>query len=308
MTRTLLVLPMLALVLSLGACFKSVTKVTIANDATGTVETSNQFNAEAIESMMDMVMAMAPEGEGDMDQLEEAIDEMKGAFDAKKMEAQMKKAGIEVSESKAIDQDGWKGFSMKGKIADVNKAVAEMRKKMTENAKKADLPAGVPSELTNFSPRFLKTADPKVGKIVILPSMEKMFEQMDEDPFEALDEMPDEMRDMMDAQIETFKEMFMGNELDLTMEFVLPGELVSVTGAKKTGAKSFKFTMKGKDLTIDNAKGLFGIKKGISATFKIPEGCKIVFADPNAKKDEKGKDKEKEKNKDKKKGGLKIGG
>ena len=105
-----------------------------------------------------------------------------------------------------------------------------------------------------------------------------------------------------------FKQMLSVEDMALEIILNLPGKIVSTKGCKKSGENGIKFTFKGGDIGIDNLSSLFGFKDGISATFEIPEGCKIQFKDKKSAK-QTGKDGEEEKGDEKKKkGGLKIGG
>jgi hypothetical protein len=95
--------------------------------------------------------------------------------------------------------------------------------------------------------------------------------------------------------------------MKMEMVFTLPGKILDVKGAKKEGDNGIKFAFSGSEINLDGLKTMFGFKNGISATFEIPEDCKIKFEDKKAAGDKAQDAKEEEEPKEKK-GGLKIGG
>lgn len=294
---------LLAVSFALVGCIKSDTKVKIMADGTATLEVSNTYNAEAIDSLVDMVTGMveAQGGEADMGEMEEGLDKMKEAFDGKKAETDMKEAGVEVESTTAVDKDGWKGYTLKGKVTDVNKFVAQMEKKAKAEAEKETDDNPLAAGLAGFSPKFYKTDDATIGEIVLMPSLEEALAGMEEQMGE-LEDMPDEQRDMINGMVEGMKAQFMGNDVSLTMEVELPGDVVSAVGAKKVGDKTVRFSLKGQDMNLDGMKTMFGMKAGVSAKFKIPEGCKITFVEKKAPEK-----KTEEAPEEKKSGGIKIG-
>jgi hypothetical protein len=133
-----------------------------------------------------------------------------------------------------------------------------------------------------------------------------MMEGMPMD-LDALEEMGDTERDMVEGMLDEMKGRFFADQMKMEMVFTLPGKILDLKGAKKEGDNGLKFAFSGSDINLDGMSTLFGMKNGVSATFQIPEDCKIKFEDKKAPGD-KVQDDAKEEEPKEKKGGLKIGG
>ena len=125
---------------------------------------------------------------------------------------------------------------------------------------------------------------------------------------EELEDLGDDELDQLEQSMEMFKQMLSVDDMALEIIINLPGKIVATKGCKKSGENGLKFTFKGGDIGIESLSSLFGFKDGISATFEIPEGCKIQFKDKKGEAKAEADDAKKDEEKKEKKGGLKIGG
>jgi hypothetical protein len=297
---------------ALGGCIKSKVTSTIAADNTATLQIRYSLKLEAIERMKEMAAMAEDQGvEGAGAEATGQIDEVLKIVDEKAAVEELKKTGVEVVSSKAEEKGGWKTLEIQGKVADVNawveKAGKEADKKRAKAAEDDSNPlAKLGGAGGSLSPRFYKTADPKIGQVVLIPELSGSMDGMG---MPDLGEMDDEQRDMMEQMLQSVLAQFSADEMAMEMAVTLPGKITGAKGGKIVDGNTLVVATKGTDITLESMSSLLGLKNGVSATFEIPEGCKIVFADPPAadtKKEEPAKEGE-EDGKKPKKGGLKIG-
>lgn len=319
MKRFLIALTVLALCLGGTACVKFGAKGDVKADGSVALSMNFGIKGEALEMLRAQLESMADmageEAGGDLDEALEKFDEVDGMFDEARLKAKMKESGIDVTSSKITETGGWKNVEIQGVIKDVNawvdKMAAETKKELAKAEESGEMPFALPKNLA-LTPRFFKTTEQGIGELQIFPPLASLFEGLDENPLDALD-MLDDMDESELQQFEQYMDMMKGmfslNEMSFEMTVNLPGEVTAVKGLKKVGTNGVRFGISGDALTLDNIKGLFGLKEGVSARFKIPAECKINFVDrpaktaPPAKKDAQESDAEEEK----KKGGVKIG-
>lgn len=276
--------------LLLPGCIRSKVELTVNGDNTATIKNATSVKTEAIEAIKGFIEASGAEGGDGISNIQDMADE-------KKMVREMKETGIEITSSKAISEGGWKGAQVEGKIADVNEWVKKSAAKAKEKAEDSD--TGLAGGMDRLSPRFFKTDKEGVGRIRIMQAnFSGMPAEMD------LDEVDDETREAIQSQIDVMGAMFGLQEMSMEMIVTLPGKVIETKGCKKAGENKVSFAMKGTDMNVDGMKTMFGLKDGVSATFEIPEGCKIRFEDPAVKPEPKpAKDEAAE---EKGKGGLRI--
>jgi hypothetical protein len=302
--KRLLVLSLVGALSLTGGCVKMTNKATINNDASGTVSMNFALNTQAIEQLKSMMEGVGDMGGGgQIDEANEALDTLEAMFDEKKFTEKLKGVGLEITSAKRGDKDGWKTMDVEGKFSDINVWIEKSAKDAGKEAEKFGMPMG--KDFGTMTPKFYKTDRPNVGEIVLIPAMDTMMQDMPMD-LEMIEEMGDEERDMIEGQMDRMKTMFFADQMKMEMVFTLPGKILDVKGAKKEGDNGIKFAFSGSEINLDGLKTMFGFKNGISATFEIPEDCKIKFQDkkaPDAEKAQEPKEEPKEK-----KGGLKIGG
>ena len=278
----------------LGGCMKNVMELKVNNDATAEITRSEAINSEVREMMITQMEAM---GGGD----ENALEEINSIGDEKKAAEELKKLGAEVTEAKKTSEGAFEGSVVKAKIKDVNEFLKNMSKKAKEKTAEASQDQAPPIDPSKMTPKFFKTDDPAIGKLQIMgPIDTTAIGPMD---LSQLDEMGDEEREAMEAQLDMMSQMMDLPSMLMQIKVTLPGEIVKTSGCKKTGEKEVTMSFKGTDISIDGMKDFFGLKNGVTATFKIPEDCKIKFQD--AKKPAK-KTEEKTEESGDRKGGLKI--
>jgi len=305
MSRTIPFVLALAAAIAFSACTKMSHKATVNADNTGSLVMKMSYKTEAIENLKSLASQMGGgEDGGEMDENLKKLDE---AFDEKKISEKLKKQGLEVKSTKAVEKDGWKGVEVEADIKDVN-AWVEAAGKESEKSKDDDHsmgPMSMPGGNMNFAPKFYKTDTAGVGEIVLIPPMNEAMEGMGNMP--DLDEMDEDQRAMVEAMMDNIKAQLSVDEMLVEMTIKLPGAVAAVKGCKKVDDHTVLWTMKGADMTLDGVKTMFGMKDGVSATFQIPEGCKINFADPPKKAAKPAEEKKDETEPKEKKGGLKIG-
>ncbi len=289
----------------LTGCLKAKMTMNVKNDATGAMTMGMTMKTEALESLKGMMESMGDMGGAEMEQAEEAFDEMEQMFDEKKVAQMFKDQGMDVTKATKVDEDGWKGFELEASMKDVNvyiqKAAAEQKKQVES----MDVPFSPDVPLT---PTFYKTSDPKVGQLVLLAPIAELLGDDIPIDLEELEDLGDEELEAMEMYLDTFKSMLSVDEMKFEFVINLPGKVQETKGCKKSGENGMKVSFSGGDISADNLVDMMGFKDGISCTFEIPEDCKIVFQDRKAKgksnsNSEATPDKAKEK-----KGGLKIGG
>lgn len=305
MIRNFCALLAIASFLLLPACMKMETKMGIKPDNTGTMALKVSMKVEVIDQMKGMMEQAGAEAGDKLDKLNEAIDE-KAAVE------KLKKQGVEITSSKTVDKDGWKGFEIEGKIADVNafteKAAKQAEEDAASDSEGADS-SGMSGAFSEMALTFFKTADPAVGTMQIMPPLGDMMSKMGggENPLARLDEASEEELQMIEGQFEMMKGMFALDQMAMSIVVGVPGEIVSMKGCTKTeDGKGVVYGMKGGDINLSSIKTMMGLKEGVSVDFKIAEGCKLVFKD-RPKKDAEAATPKKEEKKAEKKGGLKIG-
>ena len=298
---------LLVAVVGLSGCVKVTSKLDVKNDASAGMTLNFGVKSEAIETIKGFMESAADSGagEGQIEQAQEAFDEIESMFDEKKMAAKLTEAGVNVKSATSTEKDGWKNMAVVGELKDINAWLAKMRKQSEKGAQDSDLELPFdPANISEMLPNFYKTDKQGVGRAVLIPALAELFDgELPIDP-EDLDELGDEELDMIESQIDMMKTMLSLDEMKMEMIVNLPGKILSTKGCKKSGDNGIKFRLSGDSLSLDGMKNLFGLKDGISATFEIPEGCKIQFKDAESTE---GGEAEKEK-KTEKKGGLKIGG
>ena len=309
MMRVMSLFLALAMIAGAGGCVRTETSSTVMNDGTGSISMKMTYKVEAIEMMRAQIeMAIdqldgGEEAQGALDQL----DQLDNMFDAKKIAAKLKEQGLEVTKAELVEKEGWKGMEIQATFSDVNAWIAKAQKAAEASKKDSDSPLSIMNgEQPLLIQGFYKTADPAIGQVVLLKKPD--LSKMSAGPLGGLDEledMDDQMREMMEMQFDMMKSMFSVDQMTQSMKVTVPGPIVETVGCKKDGENAIVFKMSGADMTVDNLQNAFGLKEGVSATFRIPEGCKIQFQDP-PKKDEQKPPAEGEE-KDTKKGGVKIG-
>lgn len=299
MNRITTLTALLAVVLGLGACMKVEQKFTFTNDNTATLSQSMSYSVETIETIIAMAGSQMPE-----DALEK-LEGLESQVSEENVRKEMKEQGVEVTKFTASSKDGWKGFVVEAKVADVNAWLKKAGEGASEAMNEAGMDNPFGSAMDGLSPKFYKTDKQGVGRIVLLPAMKGAMADMPNP-----DDMSDEELDMADAQLQMMKSMFALDEMLIRMEVTLPGKVLSVTGGKKIEGKenSFRFEMKGTNFSIDGLSTMFGMKDGVSATFQIPEGCKITFQDEKKAEPKKTEEEAPSDEAKPKKGGLKVGG
>lgn len=294
---------LLVAVVGLTGCVKMTTQADLKNDASGTVTFNFGVKTEAIETIKGFMESAADQGAGEeqIEQAQEAFDKIDEFFDEKKVAETMKEMGIDVKSATKSEKDGWKSMAVVGGIKDINAWLAKAAKQQQKELEKAEI--DIPLDPSKLMPAFYKTDKQGVGKVVLIPALADLFGgELPFDP-EELDELGDEELDMIESQLDMMKTMLSVDEMKMEMILNLPGKILETTGCKKSGDNGIKFAFAGNSINLDGVKNLFGFKNGISATFEIPEGCKLQFKDAAAKEGG-----EKKEDKDEKKGGLKIGG
>lgn len=293
------------LAMGLTGCLKMNTTIDVKNDASGSVKMNVSVNTEAIETIKGLMDSMGDVGGAEVEQLEEAFSEIESLFDEKKVAQQMKEAGLEVTKAEKTEEDGWKGVRVEATVKNVN----EWLDKAAEQQKKDLEDLDIPIPLNGLNPTFYKTADQGVGEIVLVPPLTEILGGDLPIDLEELEDLGDDELDQLEQGMEMIKQMIPGFD-DMKLEIVvnLPGKVLTAKGCKKSGENGMKFIFKGGDINIENLSTLFGFKDGVSATFEIPEGCKIQFTDRKVDGEKAGDDAKKDEEKKEKKGGLKIGG
>lgn len=305
MKRIVFLSLVLACSFGLQSCLKMGATTEVKNDASATVAFSFQVNTAAIEAIKELVDGVGGGGE-EMEQALEAFDQIDELFNEKKIGEKLKEAGLDVTSAKAGSRDGWKTMEVKAAVKDLNAFLKKAEKDQKEEVE--DLPIDLPfGDIGSMVPAFYKTSTQGVGKVVLIPAIGDLLNDASFD-LEQLEDLADDELEQIEAQIEAMKLMLSLDQLKLEVALTLPGKVVKTKGCKKVGENGLKFALKGGDLNIDGVRSLFGLKDGVSATFQIPQGCKIVFKDEPTEKKGKGKDhNESEDQKTEKKGGLKIG-
>jgi hypothetical protein len=304
--RKLVLIPILAVAVVTGGCFKLSSESTINNDGSMAVKLAMTHKAEILEmikAQIDQAIEMVGEDNPQITKARDQFAKIGAAFDEKNAAAEWKKLGLEVSKSSSTDKDGWKGFEIEGSA----KNVAEYNKKQEASRKAAESRASDPMsggpDPSAFSvprmPRFYKTDQPNVAKVVLAwrdPSkQDAMFEQekLDDDQKEKLEMGLDQARTMMDL-----------DSLKIEMKYKLPGKILSVSNCKQEGDHTLVFSLLGTGLTADSMPQLMKLP---TATIQIdPKEFKIPLEDepkaesrPASRKVEKpAKDEEEKKNKD----------
>ena len=298
---------LLAVICALGlpSCVKMSSSTTVKNDASATMTFDMGVKMEAIEAIKEQMEALGEMGGEEMEEAQEKFDELEEMFDEKKLSAKLKEMGLEVVSSKAVEEDGWKGMKVSAKCADINKWRETVKKKAEAEDEGGDGPWGQMgmNDVGTMVPTFYKTSNPKVGEVVLIPPLAGDDMELPID-LEELDELGDEELDMIEAQIEMVKGMFSVSDMKMTAKLTLPGPILSTKGCKKSGESTLVFNMSGDDINLEGLKTMFGMKDGVSATFTIPEDCKIKFLEKKEAKKQEATDAAEKK--EKKKGGLKI--
>jgi hypothetical protein len=299
---------------TLTGCFKTEVKIVVNNDATGTISSNAGYSLETLEKIAEMVENL-PEGvEMPAGDPLEQLEKIESEFTEKKMVASAKENGVEVTSSKQYEKDGWKYVDLQGKIKDVNAWVVASEKStksaLSEGEVK-DSPLGALGE--GFSGiKFYKTDKEGVGEVELMQPMEDVDLSGAGLPG-GLDgeEVPEGMDEMIEAMVEGMKERFGLNDLSMKITVTLPGKVLKTTGCTKDpqNEKQVSFSFSGASISMDGVKDMFGMKKGVRATFQIPKDCKIKFQVRKAKPAKKAAEDKAEKpdDKKKKKGGLGIG-
>ena len=307
MLRILLATFAVASLLVLPSCMKMEMKNNFNADNTGTISMKMSIKTEVIDNIRAMT-----ESAGGEEGARESLDKVTEATDEKANVEKMKNSGVEIISSKTVDKDGWKGFEIEGKIADVNAYCEKAAKIMELEAASAGSEGGRgPMDTSDFGEMalsFFKTADPAVGSMQIIPPMGDRMSAMGgaDNPLARLDEASEEELQMFEGMMEMMKGQFALDQMSMSMVIGVPGDIVAMKGCTKTeDSKGVVFNMKGGDINIASIKTMMGLKEGVSVDFKIPADCKITFKE-RPKKDAPAPAKE-EKKKEEKKGGLKIG-
>ena len=279
MKRILIPFLTIAVAATLAGCLKTETKVTINNDATGTINTKMAYSLDSLESIAEQLENL-PEGVEIGEDPLEKLEKMETEFTEKKLVAAAKETGVEVTSSKEYEKDGWKTVELAGTIKDVNARIAASTK--ASKAKMAE--AGNDSPFSamggSFSGiKFFKTDNPNVGEVELMAALD--IDMGEAGLPEGMDpsEMPEEMEEMMEAMFDTMKERFGINELSTKLTVVLPGKVRKTTGCTKNpqNEKEVTFNLSGASFSMSGVKDMFGMKDGVRATFEIPKDCKLKF-------------------------------
>jgi hypothetical protein len=307
--RKLVLIPILAVALVSGGCFKLASESTVNNDGSAVVKLAMSHKSEvldAIKAQIDQAIEMMGEDNPQIAKVKEQIDKLGAAFDEKSVVAEWKKLGLDVAKSSSTDKDGWKGFEIEGSA----KNIAEYIKKQEASRKAAESRASGPMsggpDPAAFSvprmPKFYKTDQPNVAKVVLGwrdPSKrDAVFEQ------EKLD---DEVKDQIEMQLDQARTMMDLDNLKIEMKVKLPGKVLSVSNCKQEGDNTLVFSLLGSGISADSMPQMMRLP---SATLQIdPKEFKIPLEDepktesrPASRKVEKpAKDEEEKKNKDEEK-------
>ncbi len=305
MIRTFLTALVAAALIILPSCMKGEQKVNFSPDNTATLAFKMSMKTEVIDNMKAMIEQAGGEEGGDQ------LDKLSEAIDLKTTEEKLKKQGVEIISSKAIDADGWKGYEVVGKIANVNEFCEKTAKTFDEELASAAKESGgahMGSDMGKMVLAFYKNEDPALGTLQIIPPMGDLMEQFggEENPLSKIDEASEEELQMMEGMMEMMKQQFALDQMGMSMNIGVPGEIVALKGCTKSeDGKSVLFAIKGGDINLQSLKTMLGMKDGVSVDFKIAEGCKIAFKD-RPKKEAKAEPKKEEPKKEKK-GDLKTG-
>ncbi|MAB90183.1 MAG: hypothetical protein CMJ90_12090 [Planctomycetes bacterium] len=291
------------LAIGLTGCLKMNTTVDVKNDASAAMKISVGVKTESIETIKGLMESMGDMGGAEVEQAEEAFAAMESMLDEKKVAQQLKDSGLEVTKATKTEEDGWKGIQVEAKVKNLN----EWLDKTTANQKKQLEDMDMPMSLDGLT-TFFKTDTQGVGEIVIIPPLSDLLGGDLPIDLEELEDLGDDELDQLEQSMEMFKQMLSVDDMALEIIINLPGKIVATKGCKKSGENGLKFTFKGGDIGIEDLSSLFGFKDGISATFEIPEGCKIQFKDKKGEAKAEADDAKKDEEKKEKKGGLKIGG
>lgn len=292
------------LAMGLTGCLKMNMTIDVKNDASGTVKMNVGVKTESIETIRGLMESIGDTGGVEVEQLDKALSEIESMFDEKKIAQKLKESGLEVTKAKKTEEEGWNGVQVEATVKNVNEWLDKAAEQQKEGLEELDLP--IP--LDGLNPTFYKTATQGVGEVVLVPSLAEVLGGDLPIDLEELEDLPDEELDQLEQQFMMVKQMLAMDDMALELVLNLPGKVVTTKGCKKSGENGLKFVFKAGDINIDNLSTLFGFKDGISATFEIPEGCKIVFKDKTADGEKADGDAKKDEEKKEKKGGLKIGG
>lgn len=203
-----------------------------------------------------------------------ALDSFEAGFDGSKVKDLWTKLGFTVTKAAAADREDWRVLEVEAtaaNVADLQAKVASGLKAMGKEEYLTMYPWYLHTrKLLPKVPRFFKTADPTVVKVVI-PLGEVGSELTD------LGDLNDQRRKMVSGQLTYMRTMKSFNEGELKNRIKLPGTIVSVENAKQEGTDTVVSDLKGPDMdadTISNEskqKGLITVMLKIDpASFKIP--------------------------------------
>jgi|GEM_PF-3717465 len=305
MLRTTLTALLFSALLILPSCMKGEQKVNFSPDNTGTIAFKMSMKTEVMDTMKAMIEQAGAEADsGQIDKLGEAVD-------VKVMEEKLKKQGVEITSAKSVDADGWKGYEIVGKVANVNEFCEKAKKAVEEEiaSQAAESgPGNMGGEMGKMMLAFFKTEDPAIGSLQILPPMGDFMAQLGDgdNPLARLDDASEEELQMFEGMMEMMKQQFALDQMAMSMIIGVPGEITTMKGCTKSeDGKSVVFSIKGGDINLQSLKTMMGMKDGVSVDFKIPADCKIEFKD-RPKKEAKAEPKKEEPKKEKK-GDLKTG-
>jgi hypothetical protein len=295
--------PLLLVSVVIGGCFKLSSDSTVNNDGSMSVKLSMTHKAEILEMMkaqLDQAVEMIGEDNPQIAKARDQFAKIGAAFDEKAAAAEWKKLGLEVAKSSSTEKDGWKGFEIEGSaknVADYTKKHAEAKK--AESRSSADMGPDPAAFSAPRMPRFYKTDQPNVAKVVLA-----WREQSKQDDMFDGEKLSDEQRDQMEMGLEQARANMDLDNLKIEMKIKLPGKILSVSNCKQEGDNVLVFSVLGSSMSADSMPQMM---KMPTATLQIdPKEFKIPLEDepksesrPASRKIEKAKaDEEEKKNKD----------
>jgi hypothetical protein len=305
--RKLVLIPMLAGTLVIGGCFKLSSDSTINSDGSATVKLTMVHKSEILETMkaqLDQAVEMLGDDNPEISKARDQFEKLGSAFEEKNAAAEWKKLGLEVTKSSSSDKDGWKGFEMEGSaknVADYNRKHADSKKASESRANDRMGGPDAAAFAVPRLPRFYKTDQPNVAKVVLTWRDNSRQDRMFED-----EKMTDEVKEQVEMGLEGARAQMDLDSLKVEMKVKLPGKILSVNNCKQEGDNVLVFSFLGSSLTADSMPQMM---KQASATLQIdPKEFKIPLEDepkaesrPATRKAEKPKDEEEKKNKDEEK-------
>jgi hypothetical protein len=268
-----------------SGCIKTAADSTVNNDGTASVKMKFSYKKEVIENLKSMIEAQMGGEDGDAEggEAAEGFKKFEAGFDDKKVAEEWKKLGLEVAKSATTDKDGWKGVEIEGSVKNIseyNRKHADAMKKIASEAE--DNPMNAMSQMDPGKlalpglPRFYKTAQPNVAKIV----MNSTETGAQNDKMAQFEEMGDEEREQFEMALDQMRGMFGLDDMKIEMRIKLPGKILSVSNAKQDGPNTLVFELLGSNFNVDTMANMAKTKGQISATLEFdPKEFKIPLED-----------------------------